>query len=101
MNDNKKRKYPTDRLKLHALLEKKEQALKALRGEVEELRGLVKQADNAAISETADLYCLTPEKLKEIMKSMFGEPPKPHAEAIKNEVSPTEKEEDSTDDEKA
>lgn len=103
MNDNKKKRYPTDRIKLHTILKKKEEALKELRAEVEELRRLVKQADNAAISETADLYCLTPEKLKEIMKSMFGEPPKPHSEAFKNGATPTasEKEEDSTDDEKA
>lgn len=103
MNDNKKKRYPTDRLKLHAILEKKEQALNEMLGEVEEVRRLVKAADYAAISETANLYCLTPEKFKEIMKSMFGEPPKQHSEAFKNGATlmASEKEEDSTDDEKA
>ena len=38
LNDKKKKRYPTDRLKLHALLEKKEQDLIELQEEVEELR---------------------------------------------------------------
>ena len=69
LNDKKKKRYPTDRLKLHALLEKKEQ--------VEELRRLVKQADHTAIHATADMYNVTPEQLAEIMKSIFGEKPLP------------------------
>ena len=41
--------------------------------EVEDLRGLVKQADRTAIHATAELYNVTPEQLAEIMKSMFGD----------------------------
>ena len=75
LNDKKKKRYPTDRLKLHALLEKKEQDLIELQEEVEELRRLVKQADHTAIHATADMYNVTPEQLAEIMKSIFGEIP--------------------------
>lgn len=75
--DKKKKRYPTDRLKLHALLEKKEQDLIELQEEVEELCRLVKQADHTAIHATADMYNVTPEQLAEIMKSIFGEKPLP------------------------
>lgn len=71
LNDKKKKRYPTDRLKLHALLEKKEQDLIELQEEVEELRRLVKQADHTAIHATADMYNVTPEQLAEIMKSIL------------------------------
>lgn len=77
LNDKKKKRYPTDRLKLHALLDKKEQDLIELQEEVEELRRLVKQADHTAIHATADMYNVTPEQLAEIMKSIFGEKPLP------------------------
>ena len=77
LNDKKKKRYPTDRLKLHALLEKKEQDLIELQEEVEELRRLVKQADHTAIHATADMYNVTPEQLAEIMQSIFGEKPLP------------------------
>ena len=71
------RRAAIDRLKLHALLEKKEQDLIELQEEVEELRRLVKQADHTAIHATADMYNVTPEQLAEIMKSIFGEKPLP------------------------
>ncbi len=77
MNDKKKKRYPADRLKLHALLDKKEQELIELQEEVEELRRLVKQADHTAIHATADMYNVTPEQLAEIMKSIFGGNPLP------------------------
>lgn len=43
MTEKKQKRYPTDRLKLHALLEKKEKELVDLREEVEEIRKLVQQ----------------------------------------------------------
>ena len=60
MNENKKKRYPADRAKLHALLEKKEQELNALKAEVEEIRALTKQADFAAINATAEI-CVMPD----------------------------------------
>lgn len=72
MTEKKKKRYPADRQKLHALLDRREQELLELQEEVEDLRGLVKQADRTAIHATAELYNVTPEQLAEIMKSMFG-----------------------------
>ena len=72
MTEKKKKRYPADRQKLHALLDRKEQELLELQEEVEDLRGLVKQADRTAIHATAELYNVTPEQLAEI-KSMFGD----------------------------
>ena len=73
MTEKKKKRYPADRQKLHALLDRREQELIELQAEVEDLRGLVKQADRTAIHATAELYNGTPEQLAEIMKSMFGD----------------------------
>ena len=73
MTEKKKKRYPADRQKLHALLDRREQELLELQEEVEDLRGLVKQADRTAIHATAELYNVTPEQLAEIMKSMFGD----------------------------
>lgn len=73
MTEKKKKRYPADRQKLHALLDRREQELIELQEEVEDLRGLVKQADRTAIHTTAELYNVTPEQLAEIMKSMFGD----------------------------
>ena len=73
MTEKKKKRYPADRQKLHALLDRREQELIELQEEVEDLRGLVKQADRTAIHATAELYNVTPEQLAEIMKSMFGD----------------------------
>ena len=68
MTEKKQKRYPTDRLKLHALLKKKEKELVDLREEVEEIRKLVQQADASAINATAAQYNVTPEQLAEIMK---------------------------------
>ena len=73
MTEKKKKRYPADRQKLHALLGRREQELLDLQEEVEDLRGLVKQADRTAIHATAELYNVTPEQFAEIMKSMFGD----------------------------
>ena len=43
MTEKKRKRYPADRQKLHALLEKREQELIELQEEVEELRRLVQQ----------------------------------------------------------
>ncbi len=72
MNENKKR-YPTDRLKLHALLEKKELELVDLKAEVEELRTRTLEADRTALIASCELYSLTPELLAEFLKTKFGD----------------------------
>ena len=52
MTEKKQKRYPTDRLKLHALLKKKEKELVRLREEVDDIRKLVQQADATAINAT-------------------------------------------------
>ena len=80
-NENKKRRYPSDRLKLHALLAKKEQESAALQAEVRHLQALVKQADVDAIVATADMYHVTPEELSAFMQKFFGDRAEPVPEA--------------------
>lgn len=107
MTEKKKKRYPADRQKLHALLDRREQELIELQAEVEDLRGLVKQADRTAIHATAELYNVTPEQLAEIMKSMFGNrlvPELPRdvqaapAEAVSHAAQPDEEVMDDDDD---
>ena len=73
MNENKKRHYPKDRAKLHALLDKREKELQAMQAEVDEIRALVKEADSAAINATAEAYNVTPEQFAEIMQALRKE----------------------------
>ena len=54
MSEPKKR-YPADRIKLHALLDKKENELCRLTEEVNQLRARVKEADRTAINATCEL----------------------------------------------
>ena len=101
MIEKKQKRYPSDRLKLHALLEKKEKELVCLQEDVEEIRKLVQQADASAINATAAQYNVTPEQLAEIMKKLYGDKTKPVPElpkgVTKSDGLPDEKE-DSIDD---
>ena len=74
MNEPKKR-YPADREKLHALLEKKEQALVDLTNEVQELRERTLAADRTAIITNCEMYSLTPEMLAEHAAGQAYAPP--------------------------
>ncbi|MBQ8162037.1 MAG: hypothetical protein IJ083_15025 [Clostridia bacterium] len=104
MMEKKQKRYPADRLKLHALLEKKEKELASLREEVEEIRKLVQQADATAINATAAQYNVTPEQLAEIMRRLYGDKTKPVPD-LPTEVTEAqelrEEKEDSIDDENA
>lgn len=71
MSEPKKR-YPADRIKLHALLDKKENELRRLTEEVNQLRARVKEADRTAINATCELYALTPEMLSAFLRTKFG-----------------------------
>ena len=77
MNENKKKRYPADRLKLRALLEKRDLELKELQAEVEHLQQLVKQADLDAINAIAEMYHVTPEELTVIMERLYGDRTEP------------------------
>ena len=96
MTEKKQKRYPTDRLKLHALLKKKEKE--------EEIRKLVQQADASAINATAAQYNISPEQMAEIMKKLYGDKSKPVPELPQSVTDagrqPAEKE-DSIDDENA
>lgn len=70
MSEPKKR-YPADRIKLHALLERKENELCRLTEEVNQLRARVKEADRTAINATCELYALTPEMLSTFLRTKF------------------------------
>ena len=70
MSNMKKRRIPSDRAKLHALLEKREQDLCRLQEEVKDLRMAVTEADHTAIHETADQYNVTPEQLREMLDAI-------------------------------
>lgn len=68
---NPRNGYPADRIKLHALLDKKENELRRLTEEVNQLRARVKEADRTAINATCELYALTPEMLSAFLRTKF------------------------------
>ena len=79
LNDKKKKRYPTDRLKLHADMCSELGCLLiegSMRSSIPD-EAHAAQADHTAIHATADMYNVTPEQLAEIMKSIFGEKPLP------------------------
>ncbi len=72
MNEKKPRRNVNNRLKLHETLDKKEKELVKLQKEVEELRELVHQADETAITSIVATYGISPEKLDEILFQHYG-----------------------------
>ncbi len=70
MSNMKRRRFPSDRTKLHELLEKREQDLIDLQEEVKELRAAVTEADHTAIHITADAYNVTPEQLRDMLEAI-------------------------------
>ena len=70
MSEPKKR-YPADRIKLHARRDKKENELCRLTEEVNQLRARVKEADRTAINDTCELYAPTPEMLSAFLRTKF------------------------------
>ena len=72
MEGKKKRRFPADRMRLHALLDKREAQLRALTAEVEELRALTIQADHLAITNVTDALNVTPEQFFAFLAAMKG-----------------------------
>lgn len=72
MVNNKKKRYPTDRAKLHALYDSLLEKQTELNEEVEYVRGLVQKADNNAILSTVDSFNITPEGLAELLARLKG-----------------------------
>lgn len=76
MNEKKKR-YPTDRIKLHEMLDKKKRDLADLQAEVEELEARCLEADHTEIHATVEMYNISVEQLKEFLAAQFGSAPVP------------------------
>ena len=74
MSETKKKRYPIDRIKLQALLEKKELELQELNAEVDQLRSRVKQANFDAIAAIAEMYNITADDLSAILARIYGTP---------------------------
>ena len=68
MNDNKKRHYPADRDKLHALCERLEAEISERQERLAEVRKLAIAADNAAIVNAVKTHNITPEELVQVVE---------------------------------
>ena len=68
MNDKKKRHYPADRDKLHALCERLEAEIAERQERLAEVRKLAIAADNAAIINTVKNHNITPEELVRVVE---------------------------------
>lgn len=98
MTKKKKWRFPKDRVKLHALLEKREQDLMDLQEEVEELRRVTMEADHAAINTVADEYNVTPEEFQAYIEAIRNQrTPSPDMEAIARSVAESASDPDDDD----
>ena len=69
MNETKKRHYPADRNKLHALCERLEAEIAERQERLEEVRKLADAADNAVIVNAAKTYNVTPEEFVQMVQA--------------------------------
>ena len=77
MNDNRKRHYPADRDKLHALCERLEAEIAERQERLAEVRKLAIAADNAAIINTVKAHNITPEELAQVVEIIRAGNPMP------------------------
>ena len=77
MNDNRKRHYPADRDKLHALCERLEAEIAERQERLAEVRKLAIAADNAAIINTVKTHNITPEELAQVVEMIRSGNPMP------------------------
>lgn len=70
MTENTQWRFPSDRVKLHAMLQKKNAVLAALTAEVEELRRRTTEADHLAITNIADEFSVTPDQFMRFVQAM-------------------------------
>ena len=77
MNNIKKRHFPRDRVKLHELLDKREQDLIDLQDELKDLRAATVEADHTAIHTTAEAFSVTPDMLTELLETIKSGNPVP------------------------
>ncbi len=68
MNDIRKRHYPADRDKLHALCERLEAEIAERQERLAEVRKLAVAADNAAIVNAVKTHNITPEELVQVVE---------------------------------
>ena len=68
MNDIRKRHYPADRDKLHALCERLESEIAERQERLAEVRKLAVAADNAAIVNAVKTHNITPEELVQVVE---------------------------------
>lgn len=82
MEETRKRRYPTNRTKLYELRDKLEQEITERQTALNDVRKLIREADNAAIINTARINNVTPEEFAELVKTLHsGElNPKVHQE---------------------
>lgn len=73
MAENTKRRYPSNRHKLHALKERLESEIAEKQEMLVEVTRLTRQADNAAIVHTALNYDITPEEFDRLMQALRTE----------------------------
>ena len=96
MMNNKKKRYPTDRIKLHALLDSLLEKQRELNDEVEYVMKLTQKADNNAILSTVDSFNITPEGLAELLGRLkSGELPGFIPNAVPQYARATDEETDS------
>ena len=70
MEEVRKRRYPTNRAKLYELRDRLEQEIAESQAALNDVRRLIREADNAAIINTARANNVTPEEFVELIKKL-------------------------------
>ena len=91
MNDNRKRHYPADRDKLHALCERLETEIAERQERLTEVRKLATAADNAAIINAVKAHNITPEELVRVVEMIRSGVPIPLLGIAEEESAKPEK----------
>ncbi|MBR0393256.1 MAG: DUF4315 family protein [Oscillospiraceae bacterium] len=98
MEEARKRRYPANREKLYELRDKLDAEIAERQSALNDVRKLIREADNAAIINTARIYNVTPEEFAELVKqSRSGEPNPKKPAAKKPAAEPKEEPKNKTE----
>ena len=95
MSEDRKQRYPTDRIKLRALAARLDKEIAVRQEKLAVVKKLIVQADSACIVNTAKTYNVTPEEFIRMVQALRSNTPGPEIDP--KEVVPIEEAADDED----
>ena len=98
MNEDRKRRYPTDREKLHALADRLEKEIAERQEKLAEVKRLIVHANNMLIVNAAKTYNVTPEEFVRLAQALRSNAPSPEIDPKEvNRIRKPAEDEDDTE----